>query len=122
MSLIKEFKDFVNRGNVVDLAVAVVLGGAFGKIVTAIVEGLIMAPLNEVLPADASWQTWKAGPFALGPVLAAALNFLIIAFAVFLVVNKLMKSIVKKDAPPPAATPEDILLLREIRDSLKSRP
>jgi large conductance mechanosensitive channel len=121
MSLAKEFREFVSRGNVVDLAVGVVIGAAFGAIVKAIVDGLIMAPINELLPKDASWQTWKAGPFALGPVLAATLNFLIIAFAVFVVVNKLMKSIIKKPEPAPAATPEDILLLREIRDSLKNR-
>jgi len=122
MSLLQEFKTFVNRGNVIDLAVAVVLGGAFGKFVTAVVNGIIMPLIGEITPKS-SWMTWKLGPVLIGPVLAETLNFLIIAFAVFIIVNKLMKGLMAKPAAPaaPPPTPEDIVLLREIRDSLKTR-
>jgi large conductance mechanosensitive channel len=120
MSLIKEFKDFINKGNVIDLAVAVVLGKAFGDIVTAIVANVIMPVVGVLLPSG-DWQKWTVWKIGVGPVLAATVNFLIIAFVVFLVVNKLMKFKKKPEAQAPAATPEDILLLREIRDALARR-
>jgi large conductance mechanosensitive channel len=120
MSLIKEFKDFINKGNVIDLAVAVVLGKAFGDIVNTIVAAVIMPIVGVLLPSG-EWQTWKVWKIGVGPVLAAIINFLIIAFVVFLVVNKLMKFKKKPEAAAPAATPEDILLLREIRDALARR-
>ena len=121
MSLIKEFKDFVNKGNVIDLAVAVVLGGAFGEIVKTLVAGLIMPIVGEILPKG-GWQAWSVWKIQAGSILAATINFLIISFVVFVVVQKLMKA--KKAPAAPAApppTPEDIVLLREIRDALARR-
>lgn len=99
MSLVKEFKAFVVRGNVIDLAVAVVIGTAFTAIVTTIVNGLIMPLVGKVLPGG-SWQTWEPGGFAVGAVLAATVNFLVTALVVFLVVVKLIGSLAKKPAAP----------------------
>jgi large conductance mechanosensitive channel len=98
MSLAKEFKTFVARGNVIDLAVAVVLGAAFSAIIQAIVTGLIMPLVAKILPGG-SWQSWAPGGFALGAVLAAIVNFLIVALVVFIVVVKLMGSLKKPSDP-----------------------
>jgi large conductance mechanosensitive channel len=103
MSVVKEFKAFVARGNVIDLAVAVVLGSAFSAIVTSIVNGLVMPLVAKVLPGG-SWQTWAPGGFAFGAVLAAVVNFLVVALVVFVVVVKLMGSLKKKEAPAAATT------------------
>ena len=98
MSLAKEFKAFIARGNVIDLAVAVVLGTAFSAIVAAIVSGLVMPLVAKVLPGG-SWQSWAPGGFAIGAVLGAVINFLVVALVVFIVVVKLMGSLKKKEAP-----------------------
>lgn len=134
MSFIKEFKEFAMRGNVIDLAVGVVIGGAFGKIVSALVEKIIV-PLTGFLTqgksvADLSYevplpealvtQGIKPATIGYGAFLQATLDFIIVAFAIFLMV-KLLNTMKKKqeDAPAaPAPTPEDVLLLREIRDAL----
>lgn len=138
MSFASEFKEFAVKGNVVDLAVGVIIGGAFGKIVDSIVNDLIMPLVGKVvggldfsnyyialagqtagLPlADAK----KVGAvFAYGSFLTVALNFVILAFIIFLMIKQINR--MKKEAPAapdaPAVTPEDILLLREIRDNLK---
>jgi large conductance mechanosensitive channel len=102
MSLVQEFKSFVARGNVVDLAVAVVLGGAFGKIVTALVGGLIMPLVGFVMP-QGDWQKFMVGPFQVGQLLAAVIDFLLIALVVFLVFVKGLGRFMKK--PEPAAAP-----------------
>jgi large conductance mechanosensitive channel len=120
MAIIKEFKDFINKGNVIDLAVAVVLGTAFGAIVKSLVDGVIM-PVVGALSPSGDWQHWMVWKIQIGAVLAASVNFVIIAFVVFLVVKKLMQFKKKPEAQAPAATPEDILLLREIRDALAKR-
>ena len=119
MSLVKEFRDFINKGNVIDLAVAVVIGKAFGDIVNVIVGGLIMPVIGEILPSG-GWHTWTIWKIQAGAILAAIINFLVIAFVIFLVVHKLMKAKKKPEAAPPPP-PEDILLLREIRDQLARR-
>jgi large conductance mechanosensitive channel len=85
MSLKDEFKGFIMKGNVIDLAVAVVVGGAFGKIVTAFVEGMVMPLVTYVLPANIKWEEWAFGKFRIGAVLGATVNFLIIALVIFLV-------------------------------------
>ena len=160
MSMLQEFKAFAMRGNVVDLAVAVVIGGAFGKIVTSLVNDIVMPPLNlitaslgdfnrlsikysqifgskvdrpkmeggkPVLDAAGVAEMVPSDPEILkyGPFLQATLDFLIVAFVIFMMV-RLMNSLKNKQevAPAPPAPPsEDVLLLREIRDSLsKSAP
>jgi len=102
MSVIQEFKSFVSKGNVVDLAVAVVLGGAFGKIVTAMVEGLVMPLVGYVMP-QGDWQKFTAGPFQVGQMLAAVIDFLLIALVVFVVFVKGLGRMMKK--PEPEAAP-----------------
>lgn len=112
MAFVKEFKVFLARGNVIDLAVAVVLGTAFSAIVQAIVTGLIMPLVGEVLPGG-DWRTWAPGGYALGSVLAATINFVIVALVVFVVVVKLMGAVFKK-APPPVTTKECTQCLEQI--------
>jgi len=140
MSFMSEFREFAMKGSVVDLAVGVIIGGAFGKIVDSAVNDLIMPIVGRVLgrvdftnlfiplsdvPAGTP-QTLdalrKAGVpvFAYGNFITIAINFIILAFIIFLMVKQMNK--LKKQTPAaPAATPEDVLLLREIRDSLKTR-
>lgn len=141
MSMIKEFQDFAVKGNVIDLAVGVIIGGAFGKIVDSVVGDLIMPLVGAVIgkldfsnlflvlgsvpPGTGSTldALKKAGVpvFAYGSFITVAVNFAILAFIIFLMVKQINR--LKREAPlPPAApavTPEDIVLLREIRDSLK---
>ncbi|MBL8491338.1 MAG: large conductance mechanosensitive channel protein MscL [Rhodocyclaceae bacterium] len=139
--ILQEFREFAVKGNVVDLAVGVIIGGAFGKIVDSIVGDLIMPvvgrilggldfsnyfiPLKEV-PAGVVMtlaEVKKAGipVFAWGSFLTILINFIILAFIIFMMVKQINR--LKREAPAepaaPAPTPEDVLLLREIRDSLK---
>ena len=140
MSFASEFKEFVVKGNAMDLAVGVIIGAAFGKIVDSIVNDLIMPIVGAVFGGFdfsnlfivlgtapegvamtlAAMKEANVPVFAYGNFLTILLNFLILAFIVFILVKQINR--LKKQAPPPpAATPEDIVLLREIRDSLKSR-
>jgi large conductance mechanosensitive channel len=141
MSFMSEFKEFAVKGNVMDLAVGVIIGAAFGKIVDSVVNDLVMPvigrilgkvdftnffiPLSEVPPGTPHTldALKKAGVpvFAYGNFLTILLNFVILAFIIFLMVKQMNK--LKKAAPPPApaAPPEDVVLLREIRDALKAR-
>jgi len=122
MGMLKEFKDFALKGNVVDLAIAVIIGGAFGVIVSSLVDDvitpLLLAPALKAANAEnldqLSWGAVKYGKF-----LAAIIKFIIIAFILFLIVKAMNSMKKKEEAAPPAATPEDIVLLREIRDALK---
>ncbi len=132
MSALKEFKEFAMKGNVVDLAVGVIIGAAFGKIVTVLVEKIIMPPIGLAVggmdfaelkiilkAADVAGK----GEVAIwyGELVQTSINFLIVAFALFLII-KGMNSLKKAELAVPAAAavaPEDIILLREIRDSLK---
>jgi large conductance mechanosensitive channel len=104
MSLVEEFKAFIAKGNIVDLAVAVVVGGAFGDIVKAFVNGVVMPLVSYVLPAKMQWEDWTLGKVRIGVVLGAGLHFLIIALVVFLVLVKLLDMIVRrrKEEPAPA--------------------
>lgn len=127
MSIIQEFKTFAMKGNVVDLAVGVIIGAAFGKIVSALVEqifmpvlglaigGMDLSEMKLVIKAAEGAQPQVA--IGYGVVVQAIVNFVIIAWALFMVI-KAMNKLSSKPAPA-AATPEDILLLRQIRDSLK---
>lgn len=124
MGFLKEFKEFAMKGNIVDLAVAVVIGGAFGKVVTGLTDSIIMPLISLVLGkasvADFSFMIGST-IFPVGIFLQAVIDFILIAFVLFLVI-KTMNSLKKKEeaAPAaPAAPPEDIVLLREIRDALK---
>jgi large conductance mechanosensitive channel len=131
MSMIEEFKSFAMKGNVVDLAIGVVIGGAFGKITTSLVNDVIMPPLG-VLISDVNFTSLKlvlreamgdkpAVVIGYGNFIQEVVNFLIIAWAMFFVVRTMNRLQRKKEEAPaaPAAPPEDIMLLREIRDSLK---
>jgi len=134
MSMLKEFRDFIARGNVVDLAVAVVIGGAFGKIVTSLVSDIIMPPIGVILggvdfsalkfvlkPANAATKAAEVA-IGYGAFFNTIIQFLIIAAAVFLVV-KLISSIQKpkavEEAPPAGPTSEELLV--QIRDILANR-
>lgn len=123
--MLKEFRDFVMRGNVVDLAVGVIIGAAFGGIVNSLVADIItpilLQPALEAAGA-ADIASWKPGGMLLGKFIASVISFVVIAFVLFLIVkgmNAAMKKNEEKAAATPPPTPEDILLLREIRDSLK---
>lgn len=140
--MLKEFKEFAVRGNVVDMAVGIIIGAAFGKIVDSLVKDLIMPPIGLLLgKVDFAnlfvvlKQGAQAGPyltvevaqkagavtFNYGVFINTLISFVIVAFAVFLLIraiNRLKREEEKKPAEPPA-TPEEVVLLREIRDSLK---
>jgi large conductance mechanosensitive channel len=132
MSFFSEFKAFAMRGNVIDLAVGVVIGAAFGKIVTSLVDQIIMPPIGMLIGGvDFSAYKWvlqAAGPDGKGEVAIqfgaffnTLIQFAIVAFAIFLVI-KLMNRLIKKQEDAPAAPAADIVLLTEIRDLLKSNP
>nr|WP_314633941.1 large conductance mechanosensitive channel protein MscL [uncultured Janthinobacterium sp.] len=138
MAMMQEFKEFAMKGNVVDLAVGVIIGGAFGKIVDSLVQDVIMPPIGRIfggldfanyyLPLNGQATTLtlveakKAGAvLAYGNFLTILLNFIILAFIIFQMVRLMNKARRAQPAAPAAApaTPEDIMLLREIRDSLQ---
>ena len=106
MSLIHEFKAFVAKGNVVDLAVAVVVGGAFSRIVTAFVDGVVMPLVSYVLPANTQWEAWTLGKLRVSTVLGATVNFLLIALVVFLVLVKLRGALMKRRQEEGPAAPD----------------
>lgn len=129
MSLATEFKAFVMRGNVIDLAVGVVIGAAFGKIVTSLVDQIIMPPIGLLIGGvDFSAYKWilqAAGPDGKGEVaiqfgafLNTLIQFAIIALAIFIVV-KIVNRVVRKEEAAPAPPAEEVVLLTQIRDLLK---
>ena len=140
MSLFSEFRAFINRGNVVDLAVGVIIGAAFGRIVTSIVEDLVMPPIgkvagnldftnlyiplsDKVTPGMPLAAAKAAGPvIAYGNFLTILINFIIVAFCIFLVVQAVNRLKRKEALKPrePAARPPELIVLTEIRDLLKA--
>lgn len=141
MSILSEFKEFAMKGNVVDLAVGVIIGTAFGKIVDSLVKDIIMPVVSRIF-GGLDFSNWfvllrdppsgysgpmtyealtKAGVplFAYGNFVTVAINFAILAFIIFLMVRSINR--MRREAPPPApaAPPEDVVLLREIRDALR---
>ncbi|ATZ68044.1 MULTISPECIES: large conductance mechanosensitive channel protein MscL [Acinetobacter] len=142
MSIIQEFKEFAVKGNVMDLAIGVIIGGAFGKIIDSMVKDLLMPIISWILGGEVDYTNWfvvlgdnpnsinnlaaaqEAGlnVFAYGSFITVLINFLLLAWVVFLLV-KVMNRIRKQEevAPEPEVTPEDIQLLREIRDQLKKQ-
>lgn len=125
MGMLKEFKEFAVKGNVIDLAVAVIIGGAFGKIVSSLIEDvitpLILKPALEAARLEKIEQLTMLGGVKYGMFLSAVINFVIIAFVLFLVIKGINAAKKKEATAPeaPPAPPEDVLLLREIRDALK---
>jgi large conductance mechanosensitive channel len=141
MSFASEFREFAVKGNVMDLAVGVIIGAAFGKIVDSLVKDLVMPVVGRIVGGldFSNWFVMLASPpagysgpmtydaltkagvplFAYGNFITVAINFLILAFVIFLMVRQVNR--LKRQAPPPAAAapPEDVVLLREIRDALK---
>lgn len=144
MSFIQEFKSFALKGNVMDLAVGVIIGGAFGKIVDSVVGDLIMPLVSKAFggldfssyyialsgqaPGLPLAEAKKLGAvFAYGNFVTVALNFAILAFIIFVMIRQMNRLIASRETASPAAAEapspsEDVLLLREIRDSLKNRP
>jgi len=141
MAVLKEFRDFAVKGNVVDLAVGIIIGGAFGKIVDSLVNDIVMPAISSLLGGkidftnlfivlgnvpDGVPRTFdafkKAGIpiFAYGNFITISINFILLAFVIFQMV-KVVNRIRAAEASPPAVTPEDIVLLREIRDSLQNK-
>lgn len=123
MGMFKEFREFALKGNIVDLAVAVIIGGAFGAIISSLVDDvitpLLLTPaLDAVGAKDINQLTW--GSVKYGNFLAAIIKFIVIAFVLFLLI-KAMNKIIKKKETAPAPPPEEITLLREIRDELKKQ-
>ena len=128
LSLFQEFKNFAFKGNVIDLAVGVIIGGAFGKIVTSLVDNIIMPLVGVILPGNNGYEKWaitvgeKTIPY--GKFLGDVVSFLTLAAALFFFIVKflgwLMKSKAAEAAAPPAPT-KDQELLTEIRDLLKQR-
>ncbi|MGF2637324.1 large conductance mechanosensitive channel protein MscL [Acinetobacter johnsonii] len=142
MSIVQEFREFAVKGNMIDLAVGVIIGGAFGKIVDSLVKDIIMPLITVVTGGGVDFtqkffvlgdnpnnlqsldELTKAGVNVLtyGNFLTILINFIILAWVVFLMVKMINRMRRKQEAAPePAATPEDIALLREIRDELKKR-
>lgn len=125
----EEFRSFAFKGNVVDLAVGVIIGGAFGKIVTAMVQNILMPLIAVVMPGDRDYEDWKyvlnGSEITYGKFLSETLNFFVVALVLWLFFSKFLGALRARNqqeaaAPPPAPppTPEDVLLLREIRDLL----
>jgi len=122
MGLIKEFKEFAFKGNAMDLAVAVIIGAAFGKIVTSLIEDVITPLLlNPALKAAGvnKIENWAPGGIFWGKFLSAVLTFLVIAFVIFLLVKAINSTKKKAEKAPPAGPSSTDLLLMEIRDALK---
>ena len=141
MSFTKEFREFAVKGSVVDLAVGVIIGAAFGKIVDSLVKDLIMPVVGSIfggldfsnyfivlgkVPAGyAGPMTYEAltkagvAVFAYGNFITVAINFMILAFIIFLMVRAINRLKRQEPPPPPAAPPEEVMLLREIRDAVR---
>src|SRR3989344_5051892 len=130
MEIIKEFKDFAVKGNVIDMAIGIVIGTAFGKIVSSLVSDIIMPPIGmltggvdfsnlSIVLKDAT-ETTTAITLNYGIFINAVIDFTIIAFAIFMIIKQLNR-FKKKEEEKPKPPAEEVVLLREIRDSLKNK-
>ena len=134
--MLREFKEFAMKGNLVDIAVAFVMGAAFSKVVTAFTGGLIAPLVGMITGKDLSQNKWiikdevkdTAGKIAQpevalqwGAFVTTVIDFIIVAFVMFLIIKAINTLKKKEPEPPPLPTPEDVLLLREIRDALKKQ-
>ena len=122
MSFVREFREFAMKGNIVDLAVAVIIGGAFGKIVASLVEDIVMPAVGAVGRVDFKSLMWQVGDAKIlyGKFIQTCVDFMIIALAIFLAV-KLLNSMRRKEEQKPAAPPRQEVLLEEIRDLLRKK-
>lgn len=122
-SVFKEFKEFISKGNIFDMAVGVIIGGAFGKIVTSLVNDIIMPLVGVIIGGhDFTTLTWKVKDATInyGTFIQNIVDFLIVALCIFAVVKAMAKFKKKEEAPAEPPKPsEEVLLLREIRDNLK---
>jgi large conductance mechanosensitive channel len=131
MSMVKEFREFAVKGNVVDMAVGIIIGAAFGKIVSSLVSDVVTPPLGYVIGGvdftklAVTMPAMREGAedvtIRYGVFLQAACDFIIVAFAIFLLVKLINRMRRKEEAKPPAAPPRQEVLLEEIRDLLKKR-
>jgi len=131
LSLLGEFKKFALKGSVVDLAIGVIIGAAFGKIVDSLVKNILMPAIGLLIPGEGTYLTWKVtvlgSDIPYGLFLGDVLNFLIVAFALFIFIVKFLGLIMrtkKQEAvapPPPPAPTKDQELLTEIRDLLRAK-
>lgn len=119
MGFVKEFKDFAMKGNVMDLAVGVIIGGAFGKIISALVDNILMPIVDMVMGGPGKFAGLVVGGLKVGLFIQAVIDFIIIALVLFMIIKAMNSTKKKEAAAPPPAPPEDITLLREIRDALK---
>ena len=130
MSVVKEFKDFAVKGNVADMAVGIIIGAAFGKIVTSVVGDVVMPPIglliggvdfsDLVITLKAAEGGSSAVVISYGKFLQTVLDFTIVAFAIFMVI-KVLNKIKAKEAPPPLSPTNEEVLLTEIRDLLRDK-
>ena len=131
MGLLSDFKKFAMKGNIIDLAVAVIIGAAFGKIVSSFVDDVLMPPIglllggvdftDIVIPLKEGATEEETVVIRIGNFIQNVIDFIIIAFSVFMVV-KAYQSTQEKEEAAPVAPPEEVKLLTEIRDELKKRP
>ena len=135
--MIREFQEFIAKGNVMDLAVGIIIGGAFGLIVSSLVADIVMPiigmagsadfsnyffPLSDAVTATSLEEAKKQGPvFAYGNFITVVINFMIIAWCIFLLVKAVNRAMPKKETQAPTGPAEEIVLLTQIRDELKNR-
>ena len=122
MSFVREFREFAMKGNIVDLAVAVIIGGAFGKIVASLVEDIVMPAVGAIGRVDFKDLMWQVGEAKIlyGKFIQTCVDFMIIALAIFVAI-KILNNLRKKEEQKPAAPPRQEVLLEEIRDLLKRK-
>jgi large conductance mechanosensitive channel len=116
-----EFKAFALKGNVVDLAVGVVIGGAFGAIVKSLVDNIFMPLIGMIMPGEKGYEAWQIGQIKIGLFIGSVVNFIIVAFVLYVCIVKFIGWIMrtKETAPPPPTKQEELLM--EIRDLLKAK-
>jgi large conductance mechanosensitive channel len=122
MSFIREFREFAMKGNIVDLAVAVIIGGAFGKIVSSLVEDIVMPAVGAIGRVDFKSLLWQVGDAKIlyGKFIQTCVDFMIIALAIFVAI-KVINRLHRREEAKPAAPPRQEVLLEEIRDLLKKK-
>ena len=120
-TFIDEFKAFALKGNVVDLAVGVVIGGAFGAIVKSLVDNIFMPLIGMIMPGEKGYEAWQIGQIKIGLFIGSVVNFIIVAFVMYVCIVKFIGWIMrtKETAPPPPTKQEELLM--EIRDLLKAK-